>query len=289
MKKISLGLIGLLLAITGFFSSCSKDTTTVDALVSIKSSTDTTVSPNATFIISWDARKGDSKMKKVTITKNDAALTGWNGKEIPSASSEQYIDYATLTADPNAGVYNYKVLILDSDDAILGSATVKITVKAAGEINTYSAILMGGQLNANLGSFLATTTGTVYQLADAKTHASAVDILYFYGTTKAATLASPDDADAATVSDLDLGNFSKLNATRFGTSTLSSSDFAAITDDTDIANISGLSATKANNLSANTVLSFKTEAGKIGLILVKEITGTTGADRAIKIDVKVQK
>ena len=292
MKRINLVLISLLVVVSGFFASCSDDEDTLGANVTIKSAKDTTVAPSAVFVISWDARKGDDKMKFISISKNGVNISGWDKKEIPSASDASYIGSATITADPNAGVYEYVVSVLDGNYAELGKETVKVTVSAsaaAGEINSYTTVLMGGQNNATTRSFWASTTNTVYKVADAKTNAAKVDILYFYGTTNAATLAAPDDADAATLSDLQLSSFTTKNKTRFGVSAVTSSEFSAIANDAKIATISGLTATKAAQLKVNDVIAFQTEAGKKGLILVKAIGGTQGSDRTITIDVKVQK
>ena len=72
------------------------------------------------------------------------------------------------------------------------------TVLSSGPINTYSMTIMGAQ-SSTTGSSFASSNGTVYNLADAKTNASKIDWLYFYGATLFATLAAPDDSAAATI------------------------------------------------------------------------------------------
>jgi hypothetical protein len=83
----------------------------------------------------------------------------------------------------------------------------------------------------------------------------------------------------------------------FKVSSLSTSDFDAISDDTQMAAITGLTDTHVFDLKVGDVVAFKTTAGKFGFFKVKSINeGTQGGndiqkyqDGDIEIDVKVQK
>lgn len=285
MKRLGLVLISIALVVGGFFTSCTKDEG-VDALVSIKSSTDTTVSAGASFVISWDARKGDANMKKVSITKNDAVLADWNQKDIPSGSSDQYISQATLTADVNAGIYTYKVVIYDSNNNIIGSGSVKVTVKAAGEINSYTSRLLAAQGVTGTGSSLATTNGTVYLATDAASNSSLIDLIYYFNSgTEASSIYSPKALAAA--GGMSSG-WTKKNDTKFVKVTMTAAEFDAVANDIPILTKAvNLTEVKLFTLAVDNVFAFKTEAGKYGLVKVKNIvTGTSGS---ITIDVKVQK
>ncbi len=117
--------------------------------------------------------------------------------------------------------------------------------------------------------------------------------MYFYGVTNLATLAAPDDSDAALVfnnAQNGLQTWDVLNNTRFKMTTLSSADFNAITSSVQLVSAATLPTppdqSKINNLSVGKVLAFETAEEKYGLIRIDNITGTT--DGSIDITVKVQ-
>lgn len=277
MKRLSLILVSVAIVVSGFFTSCTEDEP-LEALVDIKSSTDTTVMAGASFTISWDARKGDDKMKFVSISKNGAYITGWNKKEIPSASSEQYIDKATITADPNPGVYEYIISVFDSDDKELGSAKVKVTVVAAGEISSYTAKLMGAQDNSN-GSFFASITGSVYKTAELTTNnRPTVDITYGVHSSQSKVIS------ASAREGLGFSAFTGATETKYVSTNL---DFAAVSNDTNIKDISFTTGATSIVVELNKVYAFKNAAGKIGVFKVTNLVA--GAAGSITIDVKVQK
>lgn len=170
--------------------------------------------------------------------------------------------------------------------------TFTVTKKALvayGAISTYTAKLMGAQGSAT-GSFFATTNGNVYIQTDAKTNSGLIDFLYFYGATKSAALAAPDDADAGTIFNngtTGLQTWATKNKTRFVTSTVTSSAFDTFSNDSAIvANVSAPVDTKEYSLATGNVIGFKTQAGKKGLIRVDAIN--SGASGDITITVKVQ-
>ena len=112
-----------------------------------------------------------------------------------------------------------------------------------------------------------------------------------YGATNQATIASPANSDAQSVFS-GMSGWSTKNDTKFATTSITASDFDAITDDLGIvAAADGASATKANQLSAGDVVAFVTAStssnpGKKGLFKVVSITGTNAG--TMSITVKVQ-
>ncbi len=251
---------------------------------------DATVAPGAVLAFSWHAEKGDAKLESMTITRDGVALALWNAKEIPNSENENYTDTALLEAPLNEGAYTYELIVTDKD-AMTASKSVIITVEAqatGGPIITYTAVLMGAQSNAGIGSFLDAETGTVYLIGPATSNQALIDVVYYYGSQNLATLTAPDDPTVGGGS----GNLALCeswtikNATRFGTTSVTSTEFDNITDDIQILAQTGISNSKKTQLAVGNVLSFMTVGGKKGLIKVSAIT--TGSTGTITIDVKIQ-
>ena len=165
-----------------------------------------------------------------------------------------------------------------------------------GDINAFSAKLLGAQGNNNDGGFFASTTGTVYNYTNAKTNSSLIDLCYAYPTsaqpnyvTYYATLAAPSDAICTTVIQSDISTWATRNVTKIHTITLTDAEFTNMTNDELIQGKyeESTTTTLVNNLAVGNYLAFKTIAGKKGIIKIKALTiSNTGS---ITIDVKVQK
>ncbi len=166
-------------------------------------------------------------------------------------------------------------------------------------VNTYTEKIYGDQANNSAGSFFSTSNGTVYTQAQAKTNASSVDFLYYYGATNKATIAAPNDAPAATIYDnatTGLQTWSVKNATELRGTLLTADLFNAITADSTLTKMYdnfalGTAATSATDLAEGDVIAFKTVGNKKGFVKVVSIVenGTTATGDYIKVDVKVQK
>lgn len=174
--------------------------------------------------------------------------------------------------------------------------TITPTPTSYGAISTYSAKLLGGQNNATLGSFFATDSGVVVSSSNAGASSSLqgrIDLVYFYGTTNQASIGAPNDTVVAVAHNgsTSLGSWTVKNATKFVSTTLSANTFTASLNDSLIKTIDAAtySSSLVNMLTVGKVVAFKTAAGKYGLFHVSAIAGTTGTDRSITIDVKVQK
>ncbi|MFT7332045.1 MAG: hypothetical protein ACI81S_000240 [Sphingobacteriales bacterium] len=192
-----------------------------------------------------------------------------------------------------AGVEAYTFTITDKDGTT-NSTTLIVTVEEpiiADVVNIYSAKMMGGQTNTTLGSYMDADSGVVYLSAAASSNSALVDLVFSYGGTNKNYLAAPSDNEAQT-SHPNIADWSTKNATKFKASTVTASEFDAIvsTDDSKIVDAaSGAAATKLNELAVDQVGAFVTVDGKMGLFKVNAISGTSGADRAIDISVKIQK
>ena len=288
MKKISLLLTVVLIGFIGVFTSCDEAADLLNPKLEFFGGTyideDVTVEPGAAISFSWLATKGTNNLKTFSISRDGVTLDGYPNEDI---ENDNYTGQVTLEAPLNEGAYVYTFTVTDSKDKT-ASVSFTITVEASGgPIMTWSKTL--GSHRSSTGSSFASTTGTVYSIADAKTNSAAVDFMYFYGASNEATLAAPDDSDVPTVFASADGpaSWSTKNATRFATTTLSAGDFDAITDDLAVVTAAtGASATKVNMLETGDVVAFVTAAGKMGLVKVVSITA--GDDGSMDIAVIVQ-
>lgn len=289
MKRLNFFLLGLAAMGMVTFTSCEPEGDAIGPSLQITSGEDVEAVAGS-VTIAWRADAGDAKLATITIKEGNAVVndgtTTWDAVEIPNASNETYVGSVTLVVTKET---TFTIVVADKD-GLTESKNVHVTVASGGaEISSFTAVLMGAQ-SATTGSSLDAEAGTVYKLADAKTNASKVDIMYYYGATNLATFAAPNDA---TVNGTGAGSFdwtstwSVQNATKFGVSTMTATAFDAITDDSALTGITGLTASKLTNLSIGNVLEFTTVGGKKGVLKVSAIT--TGASGSITIDVKVQK
>lgn len=302
MKKLVLYAFAVVTAF-GLMTSCSKDEVTPDGpsisfLNNVSTDSAKETDTAYTFVANIEAA---GKLKEIKLFDvSDANSETQLGTTITKFDSDTKhtliysIDLAGKTGDVKV-----KISVTDKNDLTNSSTFVLTTYEApkGNAISTYSAKLVGAQY-ATEGSFYATTTGTVYKANDAKTNASLVDLVYYYGgSTNKATIGSPKDDLITNAHSATSGftSWSVYNDTKFTATTMSATDFDAITDDLKMAAVTSLSDTHQNNLTEGTVFAFKTAAGKIGFVKVKSITAGTynGAPDyqfgTIEIEVKVQK
>lgn len=302
MKKIALLSIALIgLSASVLFNSCSKDSTNPKPNIELKKpSGDTTVvagvGVNAEVYCSSDVN-----LKTLSLTQSvdgaaaaaiDISGSGSDGTNDLSLSDNTKTFSTILSSSTNVGTKFTYVFTVTDKNGESNSVSVTITSKAAaGDINTYTAKLLGAQGNSTEGSFFASSTGTVYTQTNAKANSSLVDFLYYYGATNNASIAAPDDSGAGTIYDnssTGLQTWSTRNATKFASTSMTTAQFDAVSDDAAIVSAaSSASATAMTSLAADKVFAFKTAQNKSGLVKVGTINGTTNGD--ITITVKVQK
>ena len=275
---------------------------------------ETPAAPTITFANSENSYVGkdiDDTSRQVTITIDAPADlsaikifkvtdAGKSTEKLISdfTSKTQHVFTYTFSILPNSGINKFEVEVTDKENQTTsGYFTFTAYTKAAGEIVSYSAKIMGAQFNNAKGSFLSTSTGTIYSKSDAKTNASSIDFVYSYrGGDYLAFIAAPSDALLDLSVNIKAENWNKYNSTKFKLSSLSSSDFDAISDDSKFS-VEDFTATNALNLKVGNVVYFKTEGGKSGVFKVTAINeGSAGGDPvqkyqdgSIEIDVKVQK
>lgn len=274
MRKINFLLVSLLVVASGFFASCSKDDeggNSIDFFGGNYIDADETVPAGSTLAFKFTATS-ETAMELLEVE-----MTGYGvvfDEEIPNASKNSYTKEVTLTAPANAGVYTYEFQIWDNADgdaSLIVSKSITITVTAAGgQISTYANKTLGGGSSTE-GSYLDAESGTVYKSAELTDVVKAkVDIIFDLGTFYNSTTTAL---------------FSSGTGTKFKSTTITATEFAAMTNDANFP--TATADLNTIQVSANSVILFVTKAGKKGLIKVNSLTNST-ATGILNIDIKVQ-
>ncbi|QNL21639.1 hypothetical protein HZR84_06710 [Hyphobacterium sp. CCMP332] len=289
MKKLMNYMLSML-AIAGvlFLSSCGDDEEdpapkgAVVGLIATDSSVsgDVTLTVGSSFGILVSASKGDRNMDTWSILRDGIALSNFDGLDVPDNSAFT-VPVSDIPVPSTAGAYEYTFQITDNGGAT-GSVSWVVTAEDAAAFTEIDNVQLGGQSSTAFGSFLKADDGTVLFLAQANSSNGAdVDLFYYNGATNGPTLFSPTDPDAGSLFGGAVGSWSTQNDTKIEKST--TLDFDNATPN-DVATVS-VSGTKANQLAADDVFVFETEAGIKGM--GKVISLATGNDGSITVDLKV--
>jgi hypothetical protein len=253
---------------------------------------DTTLPVGEEFVFGIAANtNSDKDLKRLLILRNFENVSTITILDSAFSSANIIFDIMTF-ANPSAGSEDFVCTVWDKNDTYVTISFSISTQPVAPDITTYNDKILGAQASI-IGCSFASNDGVVYTLEQAKMYSNKVDFLYFYGTTNLATLAAPDDADAAMVFTgvNGLDTWIVKNPTRFKSTTLSSSDFDAIQTSSQLVTAAILpnepNLSKANDLSAGDVLAFKTVNDFYGLIRVDAIIGANDAG-VIQITLKLQ-
>lgn len=179
--------------------------------------------------------------------------------------------------------------------------TVVIEVESDPSVTIYNTFLLAAPLGDGTSeTFFSTTTGEKYSYNEVtgtgEDLSSEIDFGYYYGVNNKATLAG---IEAYPTSIVNVDAWNNQNVTLFRTTTMTEAEFDAISefDSDDIAaefEVGTAEVGEKTNLTAGTVLAFKTDAAKtggskFGLLKVVSVVGTDGQGDGINIEVKVNK
>lgn len=298
MKNLKNFIVILTIAFTAaFVSSCTEDEPIIPnpTLAFVQGLVDGDITVNAGDTINTGVTAtGETEFEKFEIYVNYDGSVNNNLVLDTAISGTVYNQNFSFRTRTTAGTERWIFRLTDKEGKFSEiDFTVTTTNVMGGNIDSYSARMLGSFQSA-VGSFLSTGNGTVYTVSGADMNQGLIDLIYFYGTTNQATLAAPDDnsfgTGAGQISSLGVHNWTTKNATRFKATTVSTTDFDAISDDLAIIdaydNNANMAESKVNMLSVDDVIAFVTSGGKKGLAKVTAIT--TGQAGEITIDVKVQ-
>lgn len=288
MKKLNLFLGLGAIALSLFFTSCEEEVNPAPVISYDQASPVALAAGETSAVLTGtivaEANLSEVKLFQVTDLSEQqlATITSFTSGEITTTDDVNYnfrFEITGITED-----VTIKITATDKDDQV-SSKSIEITSSGAA-LSSFTAVLMGAQSNLTTGSYLDAETGEVYLQSGAESNSGLIDMVYYFGSTNEATLTAPDDVTVnGGAGNLSLcAGFSTKNATRFGASSLSSTEFDAATS-ADVADIS-VSNSKMIQLAQGDVIEFETDGGKKGLIKVASIsTGTSGS---ITIDVKIE-
>jgi hypothetical protein len=291
MKKTSLTIALVIATAVAFLTSCTKDSN--PPTISFKTgagytSSNVTVDDGTEVKFGISAQSGSAQLKTITITATDNTGTYTLATESIDAESLDK-DYAwefyTL------GETHMKFVIEDADGQ---TAELTVTVTVQESINTFTAILLGGQLNPDLGSFYSTGLDSVMYLAAARNNSEKIDLVYYYGTNNKASIVAVADSQLGDVPQFaECTTWATKNATLLKLTSGLTWNNILIGPDVDAA-VTNLTDMHVNQLAIDDIVAFQTAStssnpDKKGLFKVLEINGTSGADRSMKIEVKIKK
>ncbi|MBN2487181.1 MAG: hypothetical protein JXB34_14500 [Bacteroidales bacterium] len=293
MKKLNYFLLGLTAFGLVFFNSCGEETVPAPSITIDNASPVAAVGGSVTLTgeIVAEGKLDEVKLYFVSATAETqigSAYTSFSSGDITSTDNLNYNFRFKIEGLTESG----KIKIEATDKENQTSARmIDVTVQAAtgGEISSFTAVLIGAQSNTTYGSALDADAGTVLKLAAAADASATIDILYYYGSTNKATFVAPDD-ETVTGASSDFtwtSGWATKNATKFGISTMTATEFDAMNDDTELAGITGLTASKVTDQAVNDVVEFITAGGKKGAFKVSALTATNSG--TVTIDVKIQK
>lgn len=294
---------------TLFFTACDGDEEILPTEPSVSVSTDPALNADGDL----ELFAGD----EFSVTVNATTPSGFNTMRlnIGSTELEQTRTDLGLDATATSASYTFTNLFFNTQ----GTATIDITVVdeagvtattsidvivSSPEVLEYEAVLIGGFLNNNLGSFYDAIEDSVYTFGGVNGSAAnraKIDFVYYYVTGETAVnavLASPDNAEVGVTwnSQTTPGTWpftANSNSTRFKQAA-QGTNFDFLNTDADVRAAfgeAGAEDSRITNLAAGAVIAFRVDdlrGTRYGVIEVQSIDGSQGSERAINISVKTQ-
>lgn len=276
MKRMKL--FGLLMAmIVGIgFTACEEDEASISIL--IDGTIPEEVAVGTTLTVNYSVTIENNKLESVEILQNNLA---YGDIVLDFASDLTYNGQFSFTPQVSEiGTQYFGIKVTDNKgNTELRNFSFEV-VSGAGEIDTYTAVLLGNQ-GSNEGSFYATSTNKVYKYAETAANAATIDLVYLLNG-ESHVIAAPSDA-AVIAQYSQVADWSVRNDTELKISLLSSAEFSAISDDAVITAQTNVELSIVSGLAVGDVVAFTTEANKKGLFIVEAIANNT-----MTIEVKVQ-
>lgn len=282
--KFVLGMVAM--ASLLLFTACDPDDEddVLGPLLTVSAESET-VEPGDTINFSVEVRAGDAKLDELSITNAEGSyLEDLQGDKWENVSVSAPFNETISFVRPLAESYSFVFTVKDKD-GLSETKTATITVTAEEDITEYTnKTLYAPAGDGTSESVIDLHTGTIYTINNGEANSSDIDMAYFYGQTKEASLAAPD----VTIVGVDLTGWTK-NATRFKTTAV---DYANMSDALALADAwnSGTDEVdQINNLSAGDVVLFKTADEKHGAIKVNSIKLGYATSDYINITYKIKK
>ena len=210
---------------------------------------------------------------------------------LDTGMNRQSLVYYVDIIKTSTQVEKWTFVVMDRNRLIdsVGIILTKSDYSKWGKIRTLPDVTLGAQQSADTSSFFSFPSAQVFTFSQAFLNQGAVDLIYYYGLYNG-TFASPSEAEAPGffTGVQGIAGWSVKNETRYDTTAVSPADFDLAQNDSLLLSEYDPTAgkRKAKFLGPGMVISFKSPAGKLGLIKVTALTGTTAG--SVKFSVKIQ-
>lgn len=299
MKLLKLRNLLMLLAIGGLFtfSACDDDDDSdpkptlnfIGDTTTISPGGNNTVKSGEPIVFSWTVSNGASDLTRFTI---DYVAPGGSSQQIfakTNLADNNATEYAgtfdtTLT---QTGEHNFTFRV-EEENGNSTERAITVTVESGAPLKSYTARMVGAQNNTDFGSFYSVRRDSVYSATGFNTsNGQFIDLIYYFGATNDATLASPSDQTVEEFDAYDVTQFNQRNETVFSPISGNIGDFQTASDlDQFESALNNSNVTKANELSTSSTYAFKLDNDKLGVFAVQKIDSEDAG--FIEIDVKVQ-
>lgn len=245
---------------------------------------DTALPPGGSLMVSIEALGGGSNITYFGISMFDGQqhFVLDSGMNHPNLSFVQPIFKGNSVEE----IWTFSIMNRKREKASIQIHLTKAAVISWGKINTFDPVILSAQGSNSPGSFFSFSDGTVFDYPYAEAHQSATDLIYYTGLYES-TFSSPSESEAPDHFPGIL-NWTLKNETRYDTTALTSNDFYLSSNDSlalvSYEPVNGKR--KAKNLEKGMVIVFRNQAGKAGLIYVKDIL--PGSEGKIECAIKIQ-
>ncbi len=306
MKKYFTGIFATCLLLT----ACEKKTDPIDTFyvtvdykqVSPKDvSGNVELNPKDSMYLNFTISSPDD-MSYIEIQKNGVRIDTF--QLINTANKKSFSGIKGYRVDSVAGEYTYRVLARNARAIYMGDGgkQIKVTVKPDFDFWSYRILAVPDSVNKTNKCYFSSVTGKTFSYSDGGVNSGTIDFGYYYDTTTANkhTIYALNTAQTQ-LGFYDISAWAK-NATVFKKMATSVNFVTGITSSGAINTLiknnmtSGTSSkvtllsTTPTGSTSNSVIGFRTAAGKYGVILVRYLNRESAANGTfIEVDVKVQK
>ncbi|NVO20802.1 MAG: hypothetical protein HXX13_13965 [Bacteroidetes bacterium] len=283
-------LIVIPMAFNLVFSSCKEENSgaTVPNIQFIEANgvlvKDTALPPGGSILVSLNANGGGKNITYFGVSMDDGNMH----YVLDSGMNKPNLSYTQQIFKGNSAVERWTFMVMNHDrqKAYVTLTLTKANVIQWGKIKTYNPVILGAQANTEFGGFFSTSSGSANYYQQAISDPTHTDIIYYFGNYEG-TLSSPSESEAPTFFP-GLSSWAMKNETRYDTTSLTSSQFEAANNDSlMLVSFEPVNAKrKAKYLQPGMVITFRTQSGKTGLLLVKDLV--TGESGKLECAIKVQ-
>lgn len=228
-----------------------------------------------------------------------------DGGEITELSKDVFDDpnnaiysFSYITTELNAGqTLTFTFEVMDANGSIVRNEYSIDVIRATElDINEFYNIQIGAQASTDMGPFLNTVTGEIYERAGSTAKSANIDIALFYSnSTYGYYFVAPSDVtiEAIFKTPDPIAEWPQRNDTKLKTMEITAEEFLSINSREMIQNLytssSGEEVSKLTiKLGVGSVVGFKTVTGKYGIIIIRSHASGNSKGN-VTFDMKVEK